>query len=183
MTSGPVQEELIPRLLAIIVETFNRHQVAPIPCAVGSELISVPTDTLQSAANSYDPVRLQSSKGFVEGLLRNGVTPFLPVSLADGRILLPPIVEELDPGRHFLLDGTHRALAAIQQGVKRIYVVRLQMETSLPAPCMPHALTELWERDTRRYSKDELFADFKEANFRRMDWASGAIDQLLPPER
>jgi hypothetical protein len=48
---------------------------------------------------------------------------------------------------------------------------------------MPHALTELWERDTRRYSKDELFADFKEANFRRMDWASGAIDQLLPPER
>jgi hypothetical protein len=165
-------DDLAPNLLALALERFNRSQSPPVPHAAGAEFVVLPTDSLLSATNSFDPIRLLPFAGLAGDLVSLGKTPFPPLLLANDKVLLPPIAEESDSGPHMLLDGTHRALAATRQGLREISVLSIRLQSPLDWPCSPHSLSSLWPRDPRRYSKEELFTDLRITHFRRTEWAS-----------
>lgn len=84
--------------------------------------------------------RLNRAKILIRAMLRQNCAIFDPVLCESGgqvRLIVPPIIERWEGGL-FLVDGTHRLYAALNEfGINKVVLGRIMQSHFPPLPCQP----------------------------------------------
>ncbi|MFI1566736.1 hypothetical protein ACH4ZX_27390 [Streptomyces sp. NPDC020490] len=117
---------------------------------------------------AFDPYT--SAQALLRAFTRAGIAPYRPVITGpppDGTLLLGPLVER-HPNGLLILDGVHRCLAALRQGLGTVWVSVLTAETHPPPAGSPVPLTEVTPSGSVR-TRTPLFRHSGNPDFRPTD--------------
>ncbi|MER6638678.1 hypothetical protein [Streptomyces microflavus] len=148
--------------------------------------------SLSSVIELVAPEPYLSAQALLCAFTRAGIPPYLPVLAGPpsaGPLLLGPLVER-HPDGLLILDGVHRCLAALRQGLETVWVSVLTAETHPPAAGSPVPLTEVTPSGSAR-TRTPLFRHTGNPDFRPTDvflsraqaGARREIERLRGPRR
>ncbi|GAA3294675.1 hypothetical protein GCM10020295_19770 [Streptomyces cinereospinus] len=126
--------------------------------------------SLGSVIELVAPAPYTSAQALLRAFGRSGIAPYLPVLTGPwpgGRLLLGPLVER-HPGGLLILDGVHRCLAALRQGLDTVWVSVLTAETHPPPAGPPVPLAEVAPSGSAR-TRTPLFRHTGNPDFRPSD--------------
>jgi hypothetical protein len=114
--------------------------------SVKVEYSMIEVAVLKTVISRVAPRRLERASSVLATMVRSGFTPYLPVAYRDtdgkNRIAFGPLAE-----RHqadlFLIDGVHRSLAALSNGIDVIYAAIIEAEVIPSPPGLMHKLPDV----------------------------------------
>lgn len=138
-------------LNAAITKVMGRIQQYAEGCQFSLQLLEL--DRIVPLARFAVRSRLARAGRILEGMLQAGLQPYEPLLLHEEsccRLCFPPVVEHHADNNYYLIDGTHRLLAAKSHSIDRIEIVVVQGIDLPPLPCERSAWENICVREEQQ---------------------------------
>lgn len=126
-----------------LIQTVKKIPIYSRDCNI--QLAQLHTTSIIPLANFAVTKRLRHAYEILVAIIDAGIDvyePFIIEQYRNVRLVFPPLVE-ITNSNAYLIDGTHRILAAINKGLHYIQVIRVTSAYLPPLPCEPTNWTSI----------------------------------------